>query len=465
MKRSLASTRGRLVALSVAILAAALVIADGGVLASLAVTGRSQSDSVLVTQANSIASTIDDADGRISFGSNDLPAETQDGIAVDAAIVDASGPVAQTPGQPLTAPVLLDLARRADRAGAPVWTDLVDRRGIPRRVYATPLAGTSRPAPVLIVSRSVGELQATLRQTLLLLGLLAVVVVVVGGLMTYWLAGRALRPVRRIASLARSLSERDLHRRVDVRVPDDELGELVATFNSMLARLEAAFEGLYRFTADASHELRAPLAVMRAELEGSLSRMRSRAEYWQSQEMLQVEVEHLSRLADQLLILARADAGALVPALEQIDVADIVHETAGRWEATADRHGTPIHVSAPESGTVEADPSLVRRVLDNLVDNAIRHAPVGTAILVRAHRADSGWSFEVADQGPGVPAEYRDRLFTRFGRADDVRTPDGSGAGLGLALSAAIASAHGGSLKLVDEAGQGAIFRLHLPAS
>jgi two-component system OmpR family sensor kinase len=250
---------------------------------------------------------------------------------------------------------------------------------------------------------------------------------------------------------------------VDVKVPEDELGELVDTFNSMLARLEAAFDGLHRFTADASHELRAPLTLMRAELEGSLSRPRSQSQYRQSQEMLQVEVEHLSRLVDQLLILARADAGALAPAVEHIDVADFVHETAGRWEAIAERQGTYIQVTAPQSGTVEADPSLVRRVLDNLVENAIRHAPDGTGVMLRSYRAGDGWSFEVADRGSGVPPEYRDRLFTRFGRADDVRTPHGSGAGLGLALSAAIAGAHGGSLELVEGVGEGATFRLHLP--
>jgi HAMP domain-containing protein len=127
------------------------------------------------------------------------------------------------------------------------------------------LAGASGPAPVLIVSRSVSELQGRLQQTFLLLALLAAAVVVVGGLLAYWLAGRALRPVRTIAGLARSLSERDLHRRVDVKVPEDELGELVTTFNSMLGRLEAAFEGLHRFPADASHALRAPVGRQKSE--------------------------------------------------------------------------------------------------------------------------------------------------------------------------------------------------------
>jgi heavy metal sensor kinase len=463
VRRFLGSTRGRLVAFSVAILAAALLVADGGVLVSLAAGERSQSDSVLVAQARTIAASIDETNGQLSFGSIDLPGETEGGIAVDAAIVGPSGAMAQTPGQPLSTAALLDLAQRARGGAGPVWADLSTDRGIPRRVYAVPLQASGSPAPVLVVSRSVAEMQSTLQRTMLLLSLLSVTVVVTGGLLAYWLAGRALRPVRRIAGLARSLSERDLHRRVDVKVPPDELGELVDTLNAMLARLDAGFETLRRFTADASHELRAPLALIRVELEGSLSRPRSRDEYRRSQETLLVEVEHLSRLADQLLLLARADAGGLVPAPEAVDVVDFLHETAARWEAAAEQLGVHVEVSAPGTGSVAADPALLRRLVDNLVDNAIRHTATGSVVLLTARPADGGWHLEVADHGPGIPAGYRDRLFTRFSRADDARTRDGGGAGLGLALSAAIATAHGGRLTLRSDDGPGATFRLYLP--
>jgi heavy metal sensor kinase len=443
------------------------VIADSGVLASLVLFERRESDTVLVAQATTLAASIEDQNGQVAFDRNDLPGETPSGVAVDAAVVDASGPVAQTPVQPLNNATLLQLGRQVVRTGGPVWADLVDARGILRRAYAAPLpASGSGTARVLVVSRSVSEQLGALRRTALLLGLLSSGVVVVGALLAYRLAGQALRPVRKIATLARSLSEHDLHRRVDVRVPRDELGELVDTFNAMLARLEGAFESLRRFTADASHELRAPLAVMSVELEHSLSRARTQAEYRQSQETLRREVDHLARLADQLLILARADAGGLAVAPERIDVADFLHETAGRWEATAERKGVTVEVSAPAAGWVEADPALIRRVLDNLLDNAIRHTAPGTDVLLRGGRAGRiGWTFEVADHGPGIPLANRDRLFTRFGRADEARPRDGSGAGLGLALSAAIATAHGGSLSLVGDDGSGATFRLDLPGS
>jgi two-component system heavy metal sensor histidine kinase CusS len=202
---------------------------------------------------------------------------------------------------------------------------------------------------------------------------------------------------------------------------------------------------------------------MRSELEGALSRNRSREEYKRVLTALHGEVDHLSRLADHLLILARADAGALVPERETIDVADFLHETAARWETVAEGKGAHIDVASPASGRLTADPRLLRRVLDNLLDNAVRHAPAGTEVSVRGYEAGDGWNLEVADRGAGVPAERRGELFSRFGKFDSARARNGAGAGLGLALSAAIAKAHGGELELIP-AGPGATFRLHLPA-
>jgi len=145
----------------------------------------------------------------------------------------------------------------------------------------------------------------------LLLVLLSALVVVTGTALAYRQTGRALEPVRSIASMARSISEHDLHRRVDIVVPPDELGELVATFNGMLARLDDSFEGLRRFTADASHELRTPLALMRTELDGALARERDPKENRRVLLEVQQEVERMSRLVDRLLMLARADAGVI----------------------------------------------------------------------------------------------------------------------------------------------------------
>jgi heavy metal sensor kinase len=461
--RRLRSTRGRLVLIAVGFFALALFVANGAVLWTVGVTQSQASDSVLVSQAQVLANGLQDTNGAVTFDGSDLPAETQGGIAVDAAVVSSNAVVAQTPNQPLDTATLLRLADQVARSGQPLWADVVDSRHVQRRVYAVPLTTSTNSLQTLIVSRSVAEMVDAQWRTLLILMAVSVALLVIGGAVSYWLAGRALSPVRKIAGMARSIGERDLHRRVDVKVPDDELGELVATFNSMLARLEAGFLSMSTFTANASHELRAPLALMRSEVEGALKRSRSQDEYKRVLESLHQEVEHLSRLSDQLLILARADAGALLPAKEPIDVADFLHETAARWEDVAKKHGSRIEVIAPSHGRMGADPALLRRVVDNLIDNALRHTASGTPVTLRGYQADAGWNVEVADQGPGVPLNHRDKLFTRFARADSARSREDGGAGLGLALSAAIARAHGGTLELVESDSPGAVFRLHVP--
>jgi signal transduction histidine kinase len=148
-----------------------------------------------------------------------------------------------------------------------------------------------------------------------------------------------------------------------------------------------------------------------------------------------------------------------------IDVADFVEELAARWRPYAEAKGIELAVEAPYSGTLEADPDLLKRVIDNLIDNAIRYTPSLASIFISARRDDGFWLFEVADMGPGIAPELRDRIFARFSRADSVRTRRGGGAGLGLALSVAVAEAHGGSLELIEREGGGAVFQLRLPAS
>ena len=462
MRSVFRSTRGKLVLTAVAIFAIALVAADGLVLASVTAFQSQQTDAVLVSQAQLLASNAQDSNGQLAFDSTDLPGETPNGIAVDAALISGNTVVAQTPNQPLSRDVLLSLANQAISTGNPVSADLIDSRRVPRRAYAMPLSAGNR-TEALVVSRSVVEMLAFQGRTFASLLAVSIVLLLMGGALTYWLAGRALRPVRTISGIARSISERDLQRRVDVKVPPDELGELVDTFNSMLARLEASFRTMGRFTADASHELRAPLTLMRAEIESALRRGRTKEEYKRALESVQGEVDHLTRLTEQLLMLARADAGALKPAKEAVDVADFLHETGARWEPVAERRSVRMEVSAPASGYVQGDPALLRRVMDNLVDNAIRYTGEGTSVALRGYASNGGWNVDVVDQGPGIPAEYRTQLFSRFARPDTARSPEDGGAGLGLALSAAIARAHGGSLELVENGEPGAVFRLHLP--
>jgi heavy metal sensor kinase len=464
VKRFLGSTRARLTLAHAAVLAAAILVADVALFLALSNAESNAADDTLRSQAGVIAAGIEDTNGQVRFG-GDLPSETQQGIAIEAAIVNANGSVIQTSGQALSSATLNQLATAARRQGSPVLSSLRDPRGVPRHVYAEVLPAGQGSGVVLIVSRSVSELQAALAQTAVFLGVLSLLVVIAGALLAHWLTGRVLLPVRRIAAMARSLSQHDLHRRVDLDVPADELGELVQTFNGMLARLDASFESLRRFTADASHELRSPLTLMRSELEGTIARARTPAEYQAVLRGLEEEVEHMARMVDQLLMLARADAGALRPAAVSVDLPDFLHETSARWRPVADRRGVRLDIETPETGAVWADPDLLRRLIDNLMDNAIRHTPAEAGVHLNGYRTDAGWTVDVRDEGSGVPALVRPFLFERFARADGARGRDSGGAGLGLALSRAIAQAHAGRLDLVDDGGPGATFRLFLPAA
>ncbi|MBJ7594090.1 MAG: HAMP domain-containing protein [Candidatus Dormibacteraeota bacterium] len=461
MRTSL-STRGRLSVLAMAAVAPALIIANVALLLSTSAAASSEVEHDLVAQATLLEAGIDDSNGHLSFGATGTGAGP---VTANAVIISAGRVVASAGTDPIPQAAALAIAARSAAAGVPVFADTTDSAGTPERVYANALGAGDPAAPgTIVVSRSVGALVDSQRQTLLIALMLSLLTLGLTGLIARWLAGRVLRPVRTIAGLARTISERDLHRRVNVAVPPDELGDLVGTFNGMLSRLETGFDTLQRFTADASHELRAPLAIMKAELELSLSRIRAVPEYRQSQRRLLTEVEHLTQIAERLLLLARADAGTLVAARAAVDVNDLLTEAAERWRTAGGRKHVTVTSDAATAASVPGDAALLRQVIDNLVDNAIRYAPPGSTVALQASEADDGIAIEVADSGPGIAPEMRPMLFDRFFRASAARTPGGQsgGAGLGLAVASSIAGAHDGALAYVD-APAGALFRLWLP--
>jgi two-component system sensor histidine kinase BaeS len=173
----------------------------------------------------------------------------------------------------------------------------------------------------------------------------------------------------------------------------------------------------------------------------------------------------MTDLVDKLLLLARADAGELHPLADEIDVADFVHEVSSRWSRKASMAGVRLEVVAPHTGLLRADEGLTRRILDNLIENAIRHSPSNGRVRIQASRDGVGWAFDVADQGEGVPARERARIFTRFTRLDLARNRNDGGAGLGLALTAAFAEVQGGHVRLIEDPDWGAVFRAWLPGA
>jgi signal transduction histidine kinase len=465
VKRLPLTTRGRLTLAAAGILAAGLLMADVGTYFALTFVQSSEADNQLRQQAARVASGLKVTGSGVTYGGGGLPQETPDGIAVDVAVVGSGGMLAATAAQPFSAATVEDLARPALRGGQPIWLETTSA-GEARRVYVMPLTSGPGQDLVLVASTSLAEFRAATTRAMALVVMLSVLILATGTGLVYWLLGRALQPVRRIARLANTLSERELHRRVEVQAPDDELGELVTTFNRMLSRLQASFEALRAFTADASHELRSPLALMETELEVSLSRSESPEEYRRVLQLLHSEVQHMTGVIERLLLLARADAGELRPRRERLDVVDFVHDTYSRWLTQASRREVRLQVEAPDSGALEADLDLTRRILDNLVENALRHSPKGGTVRLSAAPDGAGWLLEVADQGSGVPEDKRSRIFHRFARGDAARTPDGDGGtGLGLPLSAAFAQVQGGEVRLAGRPGWGAVFQVWLPSA
>jgi heavy metal sensor kinase len=409
-------------------------------------------DSELTERVQALINGLELDNSPVLFDKKDAVPDGEQG-EVSAILLRQDGQVQDTIGtKPVTPRLGQAMLRRRPTAVNPVLETASDTGG-EVRVLAKPVDAGHGVHLLVVGGHPMAEVQIALDQAKLLLLVVVVSMVAIASALGYWLAGRALKPVRAITGAARDISEHDLHRRIALDLPADELGELAETFNEMLGRLEAGFGSLQRFTADAAHELRAPLAMIRAELEVSLARMRSADEYQVTQRLVLSEVERMARLADQLLLLARADAGSLAPRFVNVDLSDLLEETVDRWRLLAGSRGVRLALEPPSPGSMWADPELLRRLIDNLLDNAVRHSPPGAEVILTASREDGRWYVEVADAGPGVPDQMRDRLFQRFTRADPARGRDTGGAGLGLALCAVIADLHGGSIALAPPNG------------
>lgn len=284
----------------------------------------------------------------------------------------------------------------------------------------------------------------------------------------YFLALKSLAPVVAMSSQAGRIGAENLHERLAIQNEKDELGHLARSFNSLLNRLSASFDRQRRFMADASHELRTPVAILRGESEVALSQQaRSPEEYRESLDVMHHEAERLTRIVEDLFTLTRADAGQypLQPSDFYLDelVAECVH--SARTLAQAKKISLTFD-GAPES-PIHADESLVRRMLMNLLDNAIKYTPDFGRVAVSCQRDGKEYAVNIADTGCGIPAELRPRIFERFFRADKARAHaenDGGGAGLGLAISRWIAEAHRGRLELTRSDPSGSTFSAYLPA-
>jgi heavy metal sensor kinase len=280
----------------------------------------------------------------------------------------------------------------------------------------------------------------------------------------YWLSRRALSPVDALVRTALSITGTTLSSRLEKLSTGDELQRLSDTLNEMLDRIELAFRRVTQFTADASHELRTPISLVRTEAELALRRSRGEAEYKAALRHILLEAERTTSLIEELLALARADAGRETLNLHPVDVRETLREVAEGWRRVA--HISNLQFSetiGPRESLVLADEAALRRAIDILLDNAFKYTPSpGTVHLSLEQKIDKV-VITVRDTGVGIAAEEQSKVFERFYRVDKARSRDMGGAGLGLSIAQWIVQQHGGTINLESSLGKGSIFRVELP--
>ncbi|WP_244178823.1 sensor histidine kinase [Streptomyces rubellomurinus] len=324
---------------------------------------------------------------------------------------------------------------------------------------ATMTAATPTGPVTVHVGASLRTADAAEDVTTAALAVLSTVLLLTVGLLTWRATGRALRPVEAIRAEVAAIGDRELNRRVPEPRSDDEIARLAGTMNAMLERLEAAGARQRRFIADASHELRSPLTVLRTQLEVALGLPDPEVRAEMVAGALE-DTERLQRLAADLLLLARLDVAGQDRPQEAVDLAELVRTTVEARGALP----CPVTVHAPAGLTVPGNPLWLGRLLTNLLDNAQRHARRGVTVRLGTDRASGQAVLDVANDGPPIGPDDREKIFERFARLDDARSRDDGGAGLGLPIARDIAAVHGGTLTVLDTPGA-TTFRTRLPAA
>jgi len=345
---------------------------------------------------------------------------------------------------------------------------------------------TGIPVAALQLGYSTSRIEDPLDLLLQTLLVVATISILVAALTGFHLAGRALQPVSDITRLASQIDGDDLNTRLNLDLPNDELGRLASTFDSMLDRIDQAFRRQRQFTGDAAHELRTPLSLMRSQIDLALTQAETPVEFREALSALDGDVSRMTTLVGMLLSLARADAGQLTPNREPVDLSDLARDVADQLEPIASENGLTIKTDLrPVTATVDAD--MIIQVLVNLIDNAITNTPAGGTITVKVGRTSDIRSqspngripasqqltthdsrltsavVTVSDTGIGIPPQHLPRIFDRFYRVDTGRARSQGGIGLGLAICQAIVHAHHGSLTATSQPGRGSTFTMTVP--
>lgn len=316
---------------------------------------------------------------------------------------------------------------------------------------------------VLQVALDRQDLAEALRELAIALAMLiplATVSVLGGG---YLLSGRAVEPLTTMAQITSRIGEQDLKERVDLDLPNDELGRLAANFNAMMVRIEQAFARQRQFTGDAAHELRTPLALMRSQLDLSLSRPRSADDYREALTNLGMDVSRMTNLVAAMLALARLDNAGIRSGFTRTVVSEIVASAVDAYQGIARDRAVELQGEV-QPAYVQGDEELLIQVLVNLIDNAMTHTPTGGRVQVRCTSEGEVVRIKVSDTGNGIAASDLPLVFERFYRPDTSRSRESGGVGLGLAICKRIVDLHGGSIGIQSKIGQGTSVEITIPS-
>jgi two-component system OmpR family sensor kinase len=392
-----------------------------------------------------------DPEGEIAFNSGDVPPSSP---SVDSMVTRA-----------LTSSGFQSFAAAASQSDRTFQTIAADQGGF--RAYARRFSVDGR-AWSLVVLRSLHPQRELLEQIRLTFAWLIPLGVLLAGVGGYFLARKSLAPVAAMGAQVERISAANLHERLAVRNATDELGRLARAFNELLDRLDQTFERQRRFISDASHELRTPISILRGEAEVALSQgERSPEEYRESLAVLHEEAQRLANIVEDLFTLTRADAGEYRLTRSDFYLDELAVDCVRATRTLAQAKNLSLAAMAPHEMPVRADEDLLRRMILNLLDNAIKYTPEGGSVTVTCSVAPNGYDLSVTDSGPGIPVEMQSRIFERFFRVDRARSRTGrdGGAGLGLSIARWIAEAHLGRLDLARSDATGSEFRAHIPTS
>lgn len=333
------------------------------------------------------------------------------------------------------------------------------------RLLQSPLTEGSRNLGTLILAIPLRDSQTIMRQILLGLAIAIPVVLALSAIGGLFLAGRALQPVAAITHTAQQINAADLSQRLDLDLPEDEIGELAHTFNEMLARLERAFQRERQLTSDVSHELRTPLGMLKTQLSLARSRPRKADTLLEMMASMEGDVDRMTRLIEQMLTLARVEQRGLAD-FAPVALDSLLREVVAQLQLNAAASQVDLQLEIPPKVdlTVPGDAERLRQVFTNLVENGLKYTPADGQVTVAISRHWQTITVTITDTGTGIAPEHLPHMFDRFYRADDARARETGGFGLGLAISQAIVQAHNGTISASSEVNKGTVFTVSLPA-